>query len=333
MNDKALTYDDILLVPEYNDIGSRKNVSTSIQDVTGKLKLDIPIITSNMDTITGSTMANYIASKGGIGVLHRNWSIEDNVKAFKECNNKVFVSIGINDVERFQALLGAGAKYFCVDVAHAHCEAILDILDHINKYKIYHKLTIMCGNVATGDGARFLYNHDVDIIKVGIGGGSACTTRIKTGFGIPMISCIEDCVKAIGGLASIVADGGIKTSGDMVKALAVGADFIMIGGMLAGTDPTPGIVIDQYDGSKVKTFRGMASSEAQNGFLPAWKTAEGVSTTVSYRTDQDAIIGDLVGGLRSGLTYGGANNIKILQQKCNYYEITNNTIKRNGSHI
>ena len=161
-----------------------------------------------------------------------------------------------------------------------------------------------------------------DIIKAGIGGGSVCSTRVKTGFGIPMLTCIEDCARTD---RSIVADGGLRASGDIVKALAFGADFVMIGGMLAGTDPTPGEVITKEDGSKIKRYRGMASREAQEGFLgqlQEWKTAEGVSAEVPYHDNQDGIIGDIIGGLRSGLTYAGADSISELQRKLNYIQVT-----------
>ena len=180
----------------------------------------------------------------------------------------------------------------------------------------------MAGNVATYAGADYLANCGADIIKVGIGGGSVCSTRIKTGFGIPMITSIQECSKVD---RSLVADGGIRTAGDIVKALAFGADFIMIGGMLSGTRPTPGPVITNAAGKKVKAYRGMASREAQEDFMGGmseWKTAEGVATEVTYREDEEAIIGDIMGGLRSGMTYGGAATIKELQRKLDYMIVT-----------
>jgi IMP dehydrogenase len=181
---------------------------------------------------------------------------------------------------------------------------------------------IMAGNVATYAGADYLASCGADIIKAGIGGGSVCSTRIKTGFGIPMLTCIQDCARTD---RSIVADGGIRTSGDVVKALAFGADFVMIGGMLAGSAPTPGELIVKPDGTKVKSYRGMASKEAQEAFLGQmheWKTAEGVATEVPYQEHADAIIADIVGGLRSGLTYAGADTISELQRKLNYVVVT-----------
>jgi IMP dehydrogenase len=180
----------------------------------------------------------------------------------------------------------------------------------------------MAGNVATYAGADFLASCGADIIKVGIGGGSVCTTRIKTGFGVPMVTALEECVRVD---RSVVADGGIRYAGDIVKALALGADFVMIGGMLAGTRPTPGKVIKLDNGQLVKEYRGMASREAQEDFhggVSEWKTAEGVCAQIPYSENEDAIISDLIGGLRSGLTYGGSQNIKELQRKLNYRVIS-----------
>ena len=181
---------------------------------------------------------------------------------------------------------------------------------------------IIAGNVATYAGADYLASCGADIIKVGIGGGSVCSTRIKTGFGVPTLTSVQQCARIS---RSIIADGGIRTAGDIVKALAFGADFVMLGGMFAGTGPTPGEVFEKPDGSKVKMYRGMASREAQGDFMgnmPEWKTAEGVATEVPYREDEDAIVADIVGGLRSGLTYAGACNIRELQRKLDYTIIT-----------
>jgi IMP dehydrogenase len=322
MTTQAITFDDVLLVPAYNHHESRRVVSTSNTDRLGKLSLELPVISSNMDTITESTMANFMSSKGAMGALHRFMSIEDNIKDFKKCTGKVFVSIGCTDAElqRAEALRDAGADYFCVDVAHAHAKYVGKTLKNLRKILVDR--CIMAGNVATYAGADYLASCGADIIKAGIGGGSVCSTRIKTGFGIPMLTCIQDCARAD---RSIVADGGIKTSGDIVKALAFGADFVMIGGILAGTAPTPGEYITKEDGSKVKRYRGMASREAQEAFLGQmheWKTAEGVATEVPYKEDPDAIIADIVGGLRSGLTYAGADTISELQRKLNYVLVT-----------
>jgi IMP dehydrogenase len=182
---------------------------------------------------------------------------------------------------------------------------------------------LMAGNVATYAGADFLASCGADIIKVGIGGGSVCTTRIKTGFGVPNLTAIKECARVD---RSIIADGGIRSPGDIVKALAFGADFVMVGSMFAGTRPTPGEpFVDPKTGKMVKRYRGMASRDVQDeyhGGIAEWKTAEGVSTQVAYREDEQEILADIIGGIRSGLTYGGAATIRELQRKLDFIEIT-----------
>ena len=322
MTQEAFTFDDVLLIPSYNHHESRRVVDTTVTDRLGKLTLTLPVISSNMDTITESKMANFMLSKGAMGALHRFLSVEDNIREFKACEGQVFVSVGCTkaELERAEALRDAGANFFCVDVAHAHAKYVGKTLKELRK--ILGTRCIMAGNVATYAGADYLASCGADIIKAGIGGGSVCSTRIKTGFGVPMLTCIQDCARTD---RSIVADGGIRTSGDIVKALAFGADFVMIGGMLAGTAPTPGEIITQKDGTQIKRYRGMASREAQEDFLGQmheWKTAEGVSTDVPARDNQDGIVADIVGGLRSGLTYAGADTISELQRKLNYVLVT-----------
>ena len=324
---KAFTYDDILLVPSYNHWESRRVVDISMTCKKGKLSLKVPLMTANMDTITEAEMANYIGPKGGIGVLHRYMSIEKNVRMFKDCRYPTFVSVGCGtkDLERVEALRDAGADLFCIDVAHAHAKYVGRALQNIRKM-LGDEACIMAGNVATYAGADHLASCGADIIKVGIGGGSVCTTRIKTGFGVPNLTAIKNCSRVD---RSVVADGGIRYPGDIVKALAFGADFVMLGSMLAGTKPTPGPVIRKEGKNgeelKVKTYRGMASREVQQelyGGIAEWKTSEGVSIEVPYREDEDKVITNIIGGLRSGLTYGGAATISELQRKLDYIEIT-----------
>lgn len=324
---KAFTYDDILLVPSYNHWESRKVVDISMICKKEKLSLKLPLMTANMDTITETDMTNYIGAKGGIGVLHRYMSIENNVRMFKDCRYPTFVSVGCGtkDLERVEALRDAGADLFCIDVAHAHAKYVGRTLKSIRKM-LGDEACIMAGNVATYAGADHLASCSADIVKVGIGGGSVCTTRIKTGFGVPNLTAIKNCSRVD---RSVVADGGIRYPGDIVKALAFGADFVMLGSMLAGTRPTPGPVIRKEGKNgeevKVKTYRGLASSEVQQEFhggIAEWKTSEGVSIEVPYREDENKVIADIIGGLRSGLTYGGAATIAELQRKLDYIEIT-----------
>lgn len=319
---EALAFDDVLLVPAYNHYESRQHVDVSASDRTGKLALKLPVMTANMDTITESAMANFIGGKGGIGVLHRMMSIEQNVVEFKKCTFTTFVSVGCSDEEltRAEALRDAGATYFVVDVAHGHAKYVGKTLKRLRK--LLPDACLMAGNVATYAGADYLASVGADIIKVGIGPGSVCTTRLKTGHGVPQLTAIQDCARCD---RSIVADGGIRYAGDVVKALAFGADFVMIGGMLAGTRPTPGEKIQDSGGNWVKSYRGMASRETAEehlGGIAEWRTAEGVAVNVPYREDEDFIIADIVGGLRSGLTYAGSKTIKELQRKLNYVVVT-----------
>jgi IMP dehydrogenase len=322
MERTALTYDDVLLIPSYNHYESRRIVDTSTKDRSGKLQLGLPVLTSNMDTVTEHEMAIFIAAHGGAGVLHRFMTIDRNVEEYKLSPSSTFVSVGTSDDEftRAEALRDAGAQYFCVDVAHAHAKYVGKTLKALRE--MLPEACIMAGNIATYAGGDYLASCGADMLKVGIGAGSVCSTRIKTGFGVPMLTAIQECARVD---RSVVADGGIRTPGDIVKALAFGADFVMLGGMLAGTRPTPGPVIRKQDGSRVKVYRGMASREVQEeviGPMPEWKTAEGVAVEVPYREDEDLIIADLIGGLRSGMTYGGSVNIPELQRKLNYVVIT-----------
>jgi len=319
---EAFTFDDVLLVPAYNHYESRQDVDVSVTDRSGRLSLKLPIMTANMDSVTESAMANFIGGKGGIGVLHRFMSIERNVAEFRKCSFPAFVSVGCSEseLERASALRDAGATLFVVDVAHGHARYVGKTLKRLRQF--LPDACIMAGNVATYAGADYLASVGADIIKVGIGPGSVCTTRVKTGHGVPQLSAIKDCAKCD---RSIVADGGIRYAGDVVKALAFGADFVMLGGMLAGTRPTPGEKAMDPQGKLVKTYRGMASREVADehlGGISEWKTAEGVAVTVPYRDDEDLIVADIVGGLRSGLTYAGSRTIRELQRKLNYVVIT-----------
>lgn len=326
------TFDDILLVPSYNHHMSRRDVDTQVTDKTKKLTLKLPLISANMDTVTEYQMANFMGGHGAMGALHRFMSIEKNVEEFKKCKHPTFVSIGVSDQElkRVEALLAAGADYFLIDVAHAHAKYVGHQIKLVRE--LIKDRCLAAGNVATYAGADYLASCGTDIIKVGIGGGSACTTRIKTGFGVPTLFSVKECARVD---RSIIADGGLRTPGDIVKALAFGADFVMLGGMLSGTGPTPGPIETLPDGKKVKSYRGMASREAVNdqfGEMPEWKTAEGVSFKVPFRENQEEIISDIKGGLRSGLTYGGSINISELQRKLNYMVVTPASQRESTAH-
>lgn len=328
---RGITFDDVLLVPGYNGIRSRQAVTT---DVTlGHVTLGLPILSANMDTITGWQMAATIARLGGLGILHRFMSIEANVAEFKKAreHGPVAVSIGVSgdSMERAEALIGAGAEIICVDVAHGHSKMMNQTVRGLRE-QYGDNLLIIAGNVATYAGADYLAAAGADVIKVGIGPGSVCTTRIKTGFGVPQLTAILDCRKVD---RPIIADGGIRVPGDAVKALAAGAACVMLGGMLSGTDETPGQKIERSISdaagntrtSHFKVFRGMASREAQEDFMGSmsdWKTAEGIAIEVAAKGPVSAIIGDVMGGIRSGMTYCGAKDLKELQRKAQFIEVS-----------
>ena len=341
---KALSFNDISLVPRFNNIASRKDADTSVQ--FGDLKLEIPVFSSNMDTVTGDQMAMSIRHLGGLGFLHRFCSIEENIYLYEKATKftidmskfepgskgEAVISLGVNEgLDRFLALHEVGAKYFCIDIAHGHSQSVGHLIKQIKEFD--DGVFVVAGNVCHATGAEYLADKGADAIKVGIGPGSVCTTRIKTGFGVPQFTAIQDCRRVN---CFIIADGGIKTPGDAVKAFVAGADGIMLGGMLAGTDETPGEIHQEYkniseaasglpSGKKYKVFRGMASKEAQDEFMGSmndWKTAEGVETRVPAKGPVSDVIADLMGGIRSGMTYVGANSISQIAERTSWVEIT-----------
>jgi IMP dehydrogenase len=324
---RGLTFDDVLLVPAYNGIKSRNLVTTSVK-IAGKT-FEIPLVSSNMDTITGLEMAKFMANQGGLALLHRFMSIEENVRIFKLAQDTAHVGISIglgkDGLQRAEALIAAGAEIICVDVAHGHSKEVNRTIRELRE-NWHQNIMIIAGNVATYAGADYLASAGADVIKVGIGSGSVCTTRLKAGYGVPQLTAIFECSKID---RSIIADGGIRYAGDAVKALAAGADLIMLGGMLSGTDEAPGDFIERTlpDGTKqkLKKFRGMASREAQEDFMGQmqdWKTAEGVATEVLAKGPAMNIVMDIMGGIRSGMTYSGASEIRDLKRKAQFIEIT-----------
>lgn len=341
---KGYSFDDVLLVPRFCDIKSRKDVDTSVQ--FGGLKLEIPVLSANMDTITGLQMANTMCYLGGLGVMHRFCTIDENVQMFRQLGTGngggvAVNSLGVNEnLDRFDALYDAGARYFCVDVAHGHTKAIGKFVKTLRQSK---DIFIIAGNVATHAAADYLASCGADAIKVGIGPGSVCTTRLKTGCGVPQLTAIMDCSKVD---RLIIADGGIRTPGDAVKALAAGAHVVMIGGMLAGCDETPGELHKDYkniseaasgmpSGPSYKLFRGMASKEAQEEFFGSqaeWKTAEGIEIKVRAKGPVTKVISDLVGGIRSAMTYMGAKDLSALRRNAEFIEITPNGVSESKPH-
>ena len=332
---EALTFDDVTLAPNYSEI-LPSEVDTKIK-LSKYLAISIPIISSAMDTVTESNMAVAIAKKGGIGVIHRNLSIEDQVKEIKKVKAKkmlVGAAVGASKQEYMRALkiLKENIDLIVVDTAHGHTKKVGEIIKYIKKIKP-NKTTLCAGNIATAEAAKYLVKLGVDVLKVGIGPGSICTTRLVAGIGVPQLSAILDVKKGIGNKkTALIADGGIKFSGDIAKALAAGADAVMIGSLFAGSKQAPGKIINRK-GKLFKSFRGMGSIGAMNKgsadryFQSKQKdtskyVAEGVEGFVKYKGPVEKIIYQLVGGLKSSMGYLGAKKIKDLRKKPKFVKIT-----------
>ncbi len=331
---ESLTFDDVLLLPKYSEVlPSETDISLTL---TNQINLKVPFLSSAMDTVTESKMAIAMAKAGGIGVIHRNLNIKEQTKEIiKVKKQKLFVgaAVGTNeeDVERAKSLIGNGCDLIVIDTAHGHSKKVLKIL---SKLKKINKSTPFCvGNIATGDAAKKLYDSGADLIKVGIGPGSICTTRMVAGIGVPQISAILDVKNALKNRKiKIISDGGIKFSGDIAKALAAGADAIMMGSIFAGTDESPGKKF-KYKGKVYKNYRGMGSIGAmssgsanryfQKNFKDKSKyVPEGVEGRVEYKGSVSKIIYQLKGGLRSSMGYIGAKNLIQIAKNGKFIKIT-----------
>lgn len=327
----ALTFDDVLLVPQFSDIASRKDVSITTE-LFG-VPFPTPICSANMDTVTEVTMADKMFDLGGLGFLHRyaeHATILQWVKDIHVGKRIAIPSIGIkpDDFNHAMAYAEEGALAVNIDIAHGDSQHMVWMVERLVKEGI----EVVAGNVATYNGALRLADAGAKVIKVGIGPGSLCTTRIVTGHGVPQLSAIEDCtkVKDLYPQISIIADGGIRNAGDCVKALAFGADMVMVGSLLAGTTESPG----EYEGNK-KLYRGMASRMARNNFkqIDSSYAPEGEATYVDNKGPVAPIIIQLVGGIRSGLSYSGAHNLKELREYAQYVTITGNGMAESKPHL
>jgi IMP dehydrogenase len=330
----------VLIVPKYNKIVSRRDVKFETW-VTKNYKLDIPIIAANMDTICESKMAIALGRLGGLGVIHRFLNIEDQVAEVKKVKEQNLISaaaIGVKDYEeRAKALNEAGVNIIVLDVAHGHSKRTGKTLDFLKN--TYPNIDVIVGNVATKDAAEYFISKKADGIKVGIGPGSACTTRIMTGAGVPQITAIMDVYEATQGRVPVIADGGIKCPGDLTKAIGAGADTIMSGSIFAGTDETPGDIVIK-DGKSYKEYRGMASflATVKKLKLDGQKIeedvhVEGEAAMVLSSGPISKVVTRYLGGLASGMTYVGANNIEALRGKADFVEISSAGYAESVAHI
>ncbi len=336
---KTLCFDDVLLQPQYCTLESRSEVDlTTPLDANENQTLKLPIISAPMDTVTGAEMAIAMHDAGGLGVLHRYNTIEEQVglvtSIVSENPKAQFgAAVGITgDYEdRARALFEAGCKLFCLDVAHGHHSLMKSALRKLRQ--TYGKnVHLMAGNIATLEAFNDLSDWGADSIRVGVGGGSICSTRVQTGHGVPTLQSVLDC-SASDRDAILIADGGIKNSGDMVKALAAGADAVMCGSLLAGTEETPGTVLRSNDGSPPrKVYRGMASREAQNAWRGKVGSVEGVATTVPIKGKAADVLHELEWGIRSGLSYTGASTLRQLRTKSRFMEQTSASQTESSPH-
>jgi IMP dehydrogenase len=328
MKRQTNSFDDVLLVPQYSDIESRSEIDLTRQ--LGSEKYSIPIVSSPMDTVTGLAMSNAFSELGGLAITHRYCSAVDQSK-MTPSHSAAAIGVTGDFMERIDFLnKDSGITTFCLDVAHGHHVLVERALKTIRD-KYGSGLNIIAGNVATPKGYLALSNWGADAVRVGIGGGSICSTRIQTGHGVPTFESVLTCSYEDG--AAIIADGGIKTAGDIVKALAAGADFVMLGSMLAGTDQSPGQVFQGNDGNKYKVYRGMASVEAQTDWRGEARSLEGISTTITHKGCVKEIIQSLLQNVRSGLSYSGARNVTQLQARAEFIVQSSASQIESSTHI
>jgi IMP dehydrogenase len=341
------SFDDVMLVPRYSTVKSR--LDPNIGTMLGSASLSVPIISSPMDTVTGHKMATSLGSRGAMGIVHRFMSVKeqsDEVMRIIEFNSKSCseykapvvpaIGIGASERERFKYLhdeYGSMLDWIAIDIANGHSSIMRDMIDWV-KNETHSMIPLLVGNVATGEGFAFLAEAGADAIRVGIGGGSICKTRIMTGFGVPTLASVVDCNKAKVSNSnyknvSIIADGGIKYPADLVKSLVAGADAVMAGRIFAGTLESPGKIVTLND-KKMKVYRGMASKEVQDdmkGGLRPGTCAEGVSTYVSLKGKAYYILEEFCGGLRSAMTYANAKNIEELRDNSVFIRLTSSALE------
>jgi len=337
----SLCFDDVLLVPRYSKINSRKEVDLTTE-MSG-LKFRLPEISSPMDTVTESEMAKEMLLRGGLGIIHRYNTPEEQSSIALDLResleeqssasvNKIAAAVGAGKdlIPRSELLVNSGVRILCIDVAHGH-HALVESAIKTLKDRFANRVTVIAGNVATPEGYSDLSEWGADAVRIGIGGGSICSTRIQTGHGVPTFQSVLDCRDVPG--AAIIADGGIKNSGDMVKAIAAGADMVMVGSLLAGTDETPGESFHDSDGNTFKVYRGMASIEAQVAWRGKARSLEGVSTTVPCKGSVRRILLDLEQNIKSGFSYSGARSISEFQSLARFIRQTSSGLGESKTHI
>lgn len=335
---RALTFDDILINPEYSDVlPSEVDISGLFGRVgqSESFRYDIPILSAAMDTVTGEEMAFAMSENGGAGVIHRNMRIEEQAKIVRNLKERgtkrIVAAVGSTDDGRAEELVKAGVHVICIDAAHGWTKAVMEAVRRVVKLGV----PVWGGNVASGRAAVELVQAGCDAVKVGIGAGSICTTRIVTGVGVPQAQAIIEVsteLRRVGTLAGVIADGGMRNSGDVAKALALGADMVMLGNMLAGTNES--LSESKYG---LSTYRGMGSKEAMTSnsadryMSSGKKTAEGVSASVFTKGTVKETLEEICGGVRSAMGYTGCKDLWEFKKRV-FWEMTGNGIKESGVH-
>ena len=333
----GLSYGDVLLVPNRSPVDSRSDIDLSTP-LTPSVELDTPLVSAAMDTVTEAELALELARSGGFGVLHRFLTPEEQaqqVRQVKAADEQVGAAVGINEdyVARSAAVVAAGVDVLVVDVAHGHLDRALDAVESLAEE--FPDTDLVAGNVATPAGVEDLAAAGADCVKVGIGPGSHCTTRKVAGAGVPQLTAVDDCATAAEDLdVTICADGGIRTSGDAVKALMAGADTVMLGSLFAGTEEAPGAVVE-VDGTRYKRSRGMATTAAaedrddkQNNV----SADEGVEALTPYKGPVAAVAEEFCAGIRSGLSYCGGHTIPAAREKAEFIRVARSAKEREGFH-
>lgn len=341
-NKKLYSFDDWLLIPQYSDIKSRSEIDTSVS-LNDKIKLDIPIISSPMSTVTEAFMCNAINAVGGLGIIHRYNTVKHQTKLcnfiYKDVPRAAAIGASGDFKERLESLVSQGEiDIVCIDIAHGDHILMKEAIQYVKEE--YPSLYVIAGNVSTSGAYTRLSSWGADAIRASVGSGSICTTRIQTGHGVPTLQAIMDCYQikkeeeAKGNkMAAIVADGGIKNSGDIVKCLAAGADFVMLGSMLSGTKETPGKVETSSDGKRFKKYSGMASKSAQKAWRGSYSSVEGVSTTVQYKGTTSKVINEIMSNVRSGMSYSGARSLEELRDAAIFARQTSSSNVEGNAHI
>lgn len=340
--ENQLAFDDILIVPQASEVVSRKDIdlTMSIGHENRKVELYFPIIAAPMDTVCESKMAMEVAAHGGLGIIHRYMNEEEQkheVFSVAKKGYAVGAAVGsscnnTSNLQQVESLIFSGAKVILVDTANGHNIFAIETVKQIRR--AFPNIHIMAGNVSTWDGFLALSLAGADSVRVGIGGGGCCTTRVVTGHGMPTLASIMNIYETQERLelpTSIIADGGIRNSGDMVKCFAAGADAVMVGSILSGHEQSPGKIIS-LGNKKYKRLRGMASLEAQYEWRKSVSVVEGAATDIEYRGDVSRTLDNLRGGVSSGCSYSGVYKLSDLQFVSQYITITSNGMNEGKPH-